>query len=144
MGYIWINVLENEIFNQFKLERKFGYDLDGRLSGIAISFYNQEEELIAHGYKDQNGDYEFDRTYKYYWDTSINPNRELFECTYDDNGKLFELYWNNFHIDDDGQESFVLLNTSENIQELMNLTGMSQELAKYYMSSEIIPNFKGI
>jgi hypothetical protein len=54
--------------------------------------------------------YDYDWVRKYYCDRSVNPDKELFECTYDDTGNLLELYWNNEDIDPHGQESFALWN----------------------------------
>jgi hypothetical protein len=130
------------MYSGYELKQQFSYDLAGVLTGTILELFDSNQKLVAHGYKDANGDYEYDRTRKYYWDSNINSEEELLECTYYENsGLLWELNWNNFHIDKDGQESLVLLNTPADIQELRDLTGMSQDLADYYMSSEIIPSF---
>ena len=140
LGYNWIRIVEYQLFGDYKLEKAFGYGLNGALKGTDFALFDANLELIAHGYKDANGNYEYDRTRKYFWNRNINPDNELFECTYyEDTGELWELYWSNEHIDNTGQESFVLFNTPEDVQKLISLTGISQELAEYYMSSEIIP-----
>lgn len=141
-SYKWITIIEYEYFNGYKLEKQFGYKLNGTFTGIDLSLYNVNGELIAHGYKNADGNYDYERSRKYYWDRNVNSDDELLECTYyENNGLLRQLYWNNFHIDEDGQESFVLLNTPEDIQKLIDLTGISPELAEYYMSSEITPTW---
>lgn len=141
--YKWISIIETEDFNGgYKLKKRFGYSPTGILNGINLELYDNNGELIAFGYSDANGNLEYDRSKKYYWDRNLSPKDEMFECTYrEDTGELFELYWNNYYLSNDGQESFALHNTPEDIKTLMTLTGMSQQLAEYYMSPEIIPNF---
>ncbi|HEX8561774.1 MAG TPA: hypothetical protein VF676_02230 [Flavobacterium sp.] len=142
LGYSWFNIVEYQMFGSYRLERVFEYEMNGTQGGTALSLHNPDAELIAYGHKDQAGVYDFEITRKFYYDRAINPERELFECTYHETtGNLLQLYWNNYHIDEDGQESFVLLNTPSDIQTLINLTGMSQELAEYYMDSDVVPNF---
>lgn len=142
-SYKWINIVEYQIYNGgFKLERTFGYDLDGTLDVTQLSLYDSNSELIAHSILDAAGNPKYENTRKYYFDRDVNPNDALFWCTYrEDTGVLIELYWNNYHLDDTGQESFALLNTPDDIQQLISLTGMSQQLAEYYMSPNVIPNF---
>lgn len=140
-NYKWISILENEIHSGFRLEKGFVYAPDGSFKRTHLALYDLQEEVIAHGTKDENGDYDYDWVRKYYFDRSVNPDKELFECTYDDNGNLLELYWNNEGIDPHGQESFALWNKPNDQQELINLTGMSQQLVDYYMVADIIPDF---
>lgn len=142
-GYKWINIVETILYkNNYKLFTRKNYEIDGTFTGTNLHLENALGQTVAYGYKNSNGDYEYDGIRKYYYDSKINPEDELFECTFKDNGDLWELYWNNFHIDDDGQESFVLLNNASDFQRLRDLTGMSEELARYYMNSEIKPDFK--
>ena len=141
-GYKWIKIIETtEYENNYKLFINYNYSLNGLFNGQNIHLEDHNSEIVAHGNKDSEGNYDYDLTRKLFFDRDINPERELFECTYKENGKLWELYWNNLHIDDNGQESFVLLNNQEDIKKLIELTGISKELAEYYMSSEIIPDF---
>ncbi len=142
-GYKWINIVETILYkNNYKLFTRKNYEMDGTFTGTNLHLENELGQTVAYGYKNSNGDYEYDRVRKYYYDNKINPDDELFECAFKDNGDLWELYWNNFHIDDDGQESFVLLHNASDFQRLRDLTGMSEELARYYMNSEIKPDFK--
>ncbi len=142
VGYTWVNIIEYKFFSEYKLEKVFEYDIDGTEGGIALNLYDLNSELISYGHKDVNGIYDYSITHKLYYDRNINPERELFVCTYQKNtGALLELYWNNYHIDSDGHEAIVLFNTPADIQTLITLTGMSQQVAEYYMISEIIPNF---
>ena len=142
-GYKWINIVEiTNYTNEYKLYKRYGYNLNGVLNGINLELEDTNKNIIAFGYKNVSGNYEYNRTRKYYFDNSINPNGELFECTYKDNGELWGLYWNNEHINNSGQDSIVLWDTPEDLQQLIDLTGMSQELAEYYMSSEIEPKFE--
>ncbi len=138
----WINIVEYELFLDYKLERKYHYRIEGNLTGIDLALIAPNNDIIGHGYKEADGKYDYSQTKKYYWDRAINTERELFDCTYrEDTGTLLELYWNNFHIDEDGQESFALLNTEEDIQQLRTLTGMTEALATYYMHADIVPAF---
>lgn len=142
-GYKWFAITEFLDYSSgFKLEKNFFYNTDGVFEGNNLALFNPQGKLIAHGSKDENGNYDYYRTRKFYFDSSINnSDEELFECTYKDNGELWELYWNNNHINDLGQDSIVLWDTPEDRQILIDLSGMSNELVDYYMSSEIEPNF---
>jgi hypothetical protein len=139
--YGGVVIIEYQMFGLYKLEKSFSYNKNGYI-GNDLALFGPQGDVIAHGFKDENDKYEYDRTRKYYYNRAINPERELFECTYDPNtGALLEIYWNNSHVDSDGQESFSLLNTPADHLELIDLTGMSIDLVNYYMSSEIVPNF---
>lgn len=141
-NYLWINIKEFEMFSDFKLERQYNYDAKGVFFGTNLQLFDPKGELIAYGAKDEAGQYDYSLCRKFYWDRAVNPDYELFECTYyEDSGLLWELDWFNYHIDPDGQESFVLLNTAEDRLKLQELTGLSNELIAYYMSSEIVPTF---
>lgn len=143
MGYNWFAITEYINYaSGYKLEKNFFYDKNGIFEGSNLILFNTENKLVARGSKDENGNYDYYRTRKFYFDSSINnSDEELFECTYKDNGDLWELYWNNNHINDLGQDSIVLWDTPEDRQILIDLSGMSNELVDYYMSSEIEPNF---
>lgn len=142
LGYKWIRIKEFELFSNFKLERDFAYDGKGILHGLNLALYDPNGECIGHGHKDSTGKNEYDGVRKYYSDRTINSEYDLFECTYhEDSGLLWELYWFNFHIDPDGQESFVLWDNANDRQKLKELTGMSDDMVDYYMSSEIVPTF---
>lgn len=133
-----IDIVECDRFGDYRLET--GYRYDPGFCGSSLALYNPDGELIAHGWKNADGAYEYDMTRKYYYDRAVNPDCELFECTFHEHtAQLLRLYWNNYHIDDDGQDSFVLLNTPEDIQQLIDLTGMPRPLAEYYMIAEIVP-----
>ncbi len=139
--YGGVVIYEFEMFGPYKLEKCFSYNQNGYI-GNDLALYDPNGDVIAHGFKDENGVYDYDRTRKYYFDRAISPDRELFECTYNMNtGDLLELYWNNYYIDPDEQESFSLLDTPADRLELISLTGMSSDLADYYMTAEVIPNF---
>lgn len=139
----WIGVSEKTIYpNGNVLINKYTYGTDTILKGMNIHLEDSMGRILACGHKDETGSFEFDQTHKYYYDDSINSERELFNCRYDEtSGEMIELYYNNFHLDDDGHEALVLKNTAGDIQVLMNLTGMSLAKATWYMSPEIIPNY---
>ena len=140
--YKWYRLLAFEWFGKYKLEKVFAYEDAAQLSGINLSLYDPNGECIAYGSQDAKGQYDYAGIRKYYWDRSINPGYELFECSYyEDSGLLLELEWFNFHIDPQGQESFVLLDEPADREKLKELTGMSDDLIDYYMSPEIVPSF---
>ncbi|KGO94797.1 hypothetical protein [Flavobacterium subsaxonicum] len=126
--------------NGYKLTTTFGYNEDG-LYVTNLDLYNPEGELIGHQSL-YDGVPDYYHTRKYYYNREENPEKYLFECTYrEETGELWELDWNNEHINNSGQDSFVLTNTPKDIEALLALTGMSRELADYYMNSNVVPDF---
>lgn len=136
----WIYIIEYSMYSGYKLEKTFCYNSDGIFIGTDLGLFDLEGNLIAKGYKNENNVYEYDTIEKYYWDRTVNPERELFDINYkENNGDFDELYWNNYHIDDDGQESISLGNDATDRATLISMTGMSPDLVDYYMSHDIIP-----
>lgn len=137
-----ISFIELENHGEFIFKQAFDYSIKSEFIGTNQGLYDRHKKLIAKGWKNEHDQYEYDSCKKYYYDPAINPDDEVFNCWFNDDGELMELYWSNRHIDPSEQESFVLFNTPEDIETLMRLTGMSQELAEYYMVPEIEPSFK--
>jgi len=81
----------------------------------------------------------YERTIKWYYDREINPDRELFTVRFDGDGELIQIYFNNYHHHPDGQESIVFDASVEDLLELRNLTGISENLANYYTQVRVTP-----
>lgn len=129
----------------FKLEKMYAYDLlkNNQLLGRNHTLFDKKGRIIGHeNIQDKFGGDLFSK-WKYYWDENENPDKEVFECFFNlETNEITEIYFNQEHICSLGQESFSLL--PEDIGELMQITGMSKELATYYTNPSIIPNFKKI
>lgn len=132
-----IAFIQLENHGELTFKQAFDYSIKGEFLGTNLGLYDRNKKLIAKGWKNEQGQYEYDSCKKYYYNPAINPDDEIFNCWFNDDGELMELYWSNRHVDPSEQESFVLLNTPEDIETLMQLTGMSRELAEYYMVPEI-------
>ena len=136
-------IIEKEVVaTTLQLRKKYLYDSSGVAVGRTNQLFDPNGDEIGFEFIDTSGVPDYYRTRKYYWDRSVNPNKELLECRFDETtGGLIEIEVNNEHMDYSGQESIVLLNTAADKQTLMDLTGMSQDLADYYMVSAVIPTF---
>lgn len=136
-----ITIKEFSRYEDLLFEKLFIYGDNGDFVGTLLLLYDEQKTVIASGYKDENGRYEYDTCHKYYYDRALNPDDYIFECTFNENGELLELYWNNRHIDDTEQESFVLFNTPEDKATLIKLTSMAEAMIEYYMQPEVDPFF---
>ncbi|MES2619109.1 MAG: hypothetical protein V4613_14625 [Bacteroidota bacterium] len=139
-----ITIIEREtVASVYTLEKSFNYNANGNLAGKGNRVFDANNDLIAHEeIWDLNSNVpKYELTKKYYYDRNINPEKYLFECSYKDNGTLGLLYYNNEHFNPDEQDSEVFDDSPQDIQTLRDLTGISQDLADYYVSSEVIPNF---
>lgn len=140
----FLSIVESETRSGgYILEKEFYFSIDGMLSSRSNMLYDINKDLIAAELiTDLNtGIPDYNNTEKFFYDRNVNPDEYLFNCRYDEDGRLKELYYNNHHNNSDGQDSFLLDDSPEDIQELRELTGISQQLAEYYMSPNVIPNF---
>lgn len=134
--------VEFENHGELVFRQAFNYSLQGKFFGTNLELYDSNIKLIASGWKNEEGKYDdYEHCKKCYYNPAINPDDVVFDCWFTKEGELMELNWNNEHIDPTGQESFVLFNTPEDIETLMQLTGMSRDLAEYFMVPEIEPSF---
>jgi hypothetical protein len=120
------------------------YDEKGEPEIRINELFDANYDCIAHEWISDliSGTPDYHSTVKYFYDRSISPDYILFKCFYDDeDGKFNSIYYNNYHIDDDGHESMRFSDDPEEIQELRALTGISQQLMDYYLSPRVIPNF---
>lgn len=130
--------------NQYKLEKTSIYkNENGALAGRTTNMFDPNGELVgSETFNDSEVIPQFSNTLKYYYDRSINPFTHLFEVKYNkDTGAFWHFIFNQEHTDPFGQDSFVLLNTPEDIQRLINITGMSQELINYYLVASVEPTW---
>ena len=55
-GYKWVCILEYENYPGYILEKRYSYNLNGVLTGINLALHDSKGELIAHGYKNAEGE----------------------------------------------------------------------------------------
>ena len=142
--YNWLSIIERETVSgtSYILDKVYTYDRLGNYTGRENILSDVNGDEMGYECIDKNGVTLYHLTRKEYWDRSINPDRELFECTFaESTGNLEYLYYNNEHIDEDEHESIFLVNNATDKQTLMNLAGISQDLADYYMVAAVIPTF---
>lgn len=141
----FISIIEKEAKSGgYILEKEFHYNGEGVLSSRSNLLYDVNRDLIAEEWITNlaTGIPDYDKTKKFFYDRNVNPDEYLFDCRYDEmSGKLAELYYNNHHINSDGQDSILFDDSPEDILELRTLTGISQQLAEYYVSPNVIPVF---
>lgn len=136
-------IIESSIISNYRFDKEYIHDREGVFIERSNVLYNTQGDLIAHDYIcDLITEIpEYENTRKFYYDRSLVQNHCVFDCIYNVDGTLYQLYYYNYEFDPDGQESFVLTSTPEDITTLMEFTGMSRALAEYYMSPDVKPNF---
>jgi len=130
--------------NGYYLKSSSSYsDVSGMLSGKTNRLYNPNGDLVGNElFLEDDNTPQYQSTYKYYYDRNINPLTFLFEVKFDNiTGDFDYITFNEEHKDLLGQDSFALTNSSEDIQTLKDITGMTQELVDYYLSPSVIPTF---
>lgn len=143
---MYISIVGKEsITGGYLLETGFDYDENGVLYVKRNELFDVKGNIIAFDYtKDLITNIpEFEKTRKYFYDPGVNPNYHLFSCSYDENanGKLIEIFYNNYHLNDDGRDAIYFTDIPEDIEMLMELTGISSQLAAYYVSPIVAPSF---
>ena len=131
--------------NGYRLEQLSSYENEkGDLVGRTNCLFDGDNELVGHEmFLRENTIPEYQSTKKYYYDKGINPVDHLFEAVYHkSNGAFDYITFNQNHTDPFGQDAFALSNASEDIQRLIEITGMPQELIDYYLTANVVPNFK--
>lgn len=136
-------IIDTVFVSGYRLEKKYVHNPEGILSEKSNVLYDPQGEKIAHEYIYDliSGIPEYEDTKKFYFDRSLVPDHCIFDCSFNEDGTLNELYYYNYELNPDGQESFVLLNNPTDLVTLREFTGMSQALAEYYMSPNVEPNF---
>lgn len=135
-----IAIREIETFGKYKLEKDFIYDDLAILKANRNYLYDINSLQVGYEWI-ENGATVYDKTRKFFYDLDQNPDTYLFECTYNEDGSVFEIEFNNLHLDPSGHESKIFDHSPEDIAELMSISGISQELMDYYLSSDVTPNF---
>ena len=139
----YILVGERKTIGDFKYEKVFDYGNSHTLKSIYTVVCDKHGNHIAHSYTEDlvNEIPYWNATKKYYFDSSIRPNGSLFECVFDDDGKLIPITIEIEELNMGDHDGTWIYDDEDGIEELMQITGMSKELAQYYLSTEIIPNF---
>lgn len=127
----------------YLLEKNFTYNPEMELNSISNTLFDPNGEAIGYEWIDDlvNNIPDYTLTKKYYYNRSVNHDDNLFECSFNNDGSLLEIYYNSYHTEPTGQDSEVFFNTPEDISTLRQLTGISQQLAEYYMVPQVTPNF---
>lgn len=125
----------------FELYKGYGYSQNGILLSRGNTLYDANHYAIGSEiFFDQNSLPSYDWSFKSYWNLKENPDDEIFKCRYHrTTGKLLYIRFENAHLNPLGQASKMLY--EGDIGKLIDLTGISQELAEYYMVPEVIPKF---
>lgn len=103
------------------------YDIND-IKVAAETIINQENDKIQYRKKE-------------YWDLDKSPKKELFETEYTEDYEIVEcLYFNEEHYNNSGQDSFAL--GLDEINKVIKITSISRELAVYYFTPDVVPNWK--
>ncbi|MEO1437673.1 MAG: hypothetical protein AAFV80_19195 [Bacteroidota bacterium] len=127
--------------NGFRLESLFTYNnSQGQLLGKTISLFDPTNELVGHTSNVlESGTWNLVYHRKYYFDRSINPQSDLCSFSYEpETGKLV-----GFSISDPqnfGDSCYS--NSPEALQDLLDRTGMPENLLPYYLTGKIQPDFE--
>jgi hypothetical protein len=126
--------------NGYRLEKAYGYDSSGILRNRTHVLYDSNDKVVADEviFDDEGAAIHSRR--KVYWDLNISPNKEVFIASYRPDVNTIEgLYFNQEHENNTGQDAFTL--GLDEIDQVIEITGMSLELAQYYFTPEIIPSW---
>ncbi len=143
---MYISIVGREsIIGGYVLEKGFDYDENGALYVKRNELFDVNGNIIAFDYtKDLITNIpEFEKTRKYFYNPAVNPDYHLFSCSYDENtnGKLLEIFYNNYHLNDDGRDAIYFADIPEDQETLKQLTGISSQVAAYYVSPTVVPVF---
>jgi len=139
-----LTIIDVETYAEnYVLQRQRHYNSYKVLLAKSNHFFDKHKNLIAYDWiRDLvTGIPDHSMTKKFYYDPEINPSRYVFDCEYNADGSLLELYYNSLHTNISGQDSEVYDDSPEDIATLRVLTGISQGLAEYYMTADVIPHF---
>jgi antitoxin component YwqK of YwqJK toxin-antitoxin module len=126
--------------NGCRLEKAYGYNDGGVLINRAHTLYDTNDKIIGHEViLDDDGGAIYQRK-KSYWDLNVNPDKEIFTVVYyPDINTVEGVHFNQEHENNSGQDAYTL--GSDQIDEVIALTGVSVELAQYYFSPEVVPTW---
>lgn len=127
--------------NGYRLKTIYSYDENYELYFTFNCLYDVNDiEIAAETIVNQEND-KIQYRSKEYWDLDKSPKKELFETEYSEAYEIVVyLYFNEEHYNNSGQDSFAL--GLDEIDKVMNITGISRELAVYYFTPDVVPNWK--
>lgn len=132
---------ERQFVEGFKHERMFYYTAEGDLVGVSNFVFDAEGNCIVTNLREdpESGEPDWEETRKYYYDISIRPDGDLFDCHFQASGKLIPIDIDVEELDLGDHDSIGVINDEEGIQDLIKIFGMTRRLAKFYVSTEIFP-----
>lgn len=138
---IMTTIGERKVIASYTQEKLYHYDAHGVLNSIAYQIYDQAGHLIVSSFSQdlQQEIPDWDATKKYYYDQSIRPQQELFECHFDDAGVLIPIEIDVEELGLGDHDGTWIYNNEEGIQDLMQIFGMPRDLAEFYTSSTLFP-----
>lgn len=138
---IMTSIGERQYIEEFKYEKLYFYDKQGVFVGFSNFIYDNNNHLIAKNFcEDMEGKkYDWDSLKKYYVDETIRVGDDLFECHFDDSGKLIPIDINVEELNLGDHDGTWIYANEEGIKDLMDIFGMSRKLAEFYVSSEFFP-----
>ncbi|WP_179008586.1 hypothetical protein [Winogradskyella forsetii] len=138
---IKIAIGQREYIGEFRHEKLYHYNSNKILETIINLVYDNENNLIVSSFTDDtiNETPYWNGTSKYYYDKTIRTNDPLFECYYDDDGKLIPITIDIEELGLEDHDGTWIYTDEDGINELIRIFKMPKALAEFYVSSEIIP-----
>jgi hypothetical protein len=136
------SIIERQtVLGNYQLEKSRIFSVAGQLVAMSNELYDPYGKQVATETIDNvsAGVPDYVYTKKYYFDPSINPETFLFESYFNEDGSFDKIYYNSLHTHPDEQDSEVLTDDPQDVQRLRDLTGISQQLADYYLVANVIP-----
>lgn len=127
--------------NGYRLKTIYSYEERDKLYFTSNCLYDPNDiEVAVETIINAEND-EIQYRSKEYWDLEKSPKKELFETEYDaDNEIVLYLYFNEEHYNNSGQDAFAL--GLDEIEKVIQLAGISAELAIYYFTPDVVPNWE--
>lgn len=125
----------------YEFHESYHYTPECVLIGSSLKLFDSDMNLVAVRKKDNMGNLLNDGINKWFYDLSKDPDFYIFKSEFHHLTGEFECI---NYFDDSTmhpQDKLYLLNTPEDLQKLIDLTGIPLALAQYYFTNEIEPNF---
>ena len=138
---IKIAIGQREYIGEFRHEKLCHYNSNKMIETIINLVYDSENNVIVSSFTDDtiNEIPYWNGTSKYYYDKTLRPNEPLFECYYDDDGKLIPITIDIEELGLGDHDGTWIYADEDGINELIRIFKMPKALAEFYVSSEIIP-----
>jgi hypothetical protein len=81
----------------------------------------------------------YEETKKYYFDRSLDPENELFDCRYNEDGVLEHIEYNMYEFQESKWFWEGGVPGESDIETLRGLTGLTQQEMNYYLSAALLP-----